>query len=466
MKFLLLRCGDNKEKQGTRDEPFFTSGMYPPLGLLHIGAALEQDGHTVEVIDFYHEPLSDERLQQILQNVDAVGMSIYTDNYEYSGHIIEKIKKIKPSIPVIIGGPHCIFFKKQSLSMIPQADIGVIGEGDHVILHIVRYLQGKKNLADIHGIVYRKNGQIKLGKSLQVVQNLDSLPIPARHLVEKYDYGKFPGGDSFKKKFTSMLTSRGCPFHCRFCARYGNVINKYKFRQRSAASVIKEFQELDKQYRSVMIVDDNFLADIKRAHAICDALIAMNSGIELLIMGARVDSANEELYRKMRRAGVRYVGFGIESGNQDVLDYYKKNITIEQIRKAVKLSRRMGFFTNATFILGAPIEDKNHLENTIKFACSLPLDLAIFGVLHYHMGSELWDEAVQQNIISKDDYLTPVTSKRGVGNFTYEELRRYCALAFKRFYLRPSYLLDQFARAAARRDIGYIKNGFRFMAFV
>lgn len=466
MNFLLLRCGEKKEKRGTRDEAFFTSAMYPPVGLLYIAAALENDGHNVEVIDFYGENVSRKRLKNALLRSDAVGMSIYTDNSAYTAKVAKTIKELDSNIPLIIGGPHCIFFKKQSLSTVPHADICVIGEGEHVIIDIVRFLQGRKKLSQIHGIYYRENNHIKSGKPLKVIDNLDSLPFPARHLVDKYDYGNFPGGDAFKKKFTSMLTSRGCPFHCRFCARYGNVIGNYGFRQRSVENVVKEIREINEKFGSVMIVDDNFLADMKRAHAILDRLIEMNSSIELLVMGTRVDSADRELYLKMKKAGVRYLGFGIESGNQDVLDFYNKKITLDQVRKAVQLARKMGFFTNATFILGAPIENKEHIENTIKFACSLPLDLAIFGILHYQMGSDLWYEEVKNNKISKDEYMIPIDSRRGLGNFTTEELREYCSEAFRRFYLRPKYLLDQLIRAIARGDIGFLKNGVRFIAFV
>jgi len=182
-----------------------------------------------------------------------------------------------------------------------------------------------------------------------------------------------------------------------------------------------------------------------------------------LIMGVRVDSADRDLFKKMKKANVKLVGYGIESGNQDVLDFYKKGFTLDQARNAVCLSREMGFKTLATFILGAPIETKEHLENTIKFSCSLPLDFAIYGVLHYEMGSDLWSEAVKNKKISKDEFLVPADSNRDLGNFTTESLYEYTNRAYKHFYLRPKYILDQIFRDLLQKDIRSLRSGIRFL---
>jgi len=152
-----------------------------------------------------------------------------------------------------------------------------------------------------------------------------------------------------------LLTSKGCPFRCRFCSRYSNIIPEWGFRQRSVENVVKEIQELDEKYRSIRIDDDSFLADNKRAHKIFDKLLEIGTNIDLLIEGARVDSADKDLYKKMKKTGVTLISYGIESGNQDVLDFYNKKTTLQQIRKAICLSREMDFFTSASFILGAPI---------------------------------------------------------------------------------------------------------------
>ncbi len=463
MKILLIKPGlfDDDSKNMMLDP-----STLPPLGLLYIGAVLENEGHKVEVLDSSIKNIPKEQLKKAVISSDAVGMSMCTDiNFNPYLNISRAVKEIDPDIPLIIGGPHCTFVKEQSLRDVPKADISVIGEGEYVILELIKYFKGEKKLSDIQGIYYRNNGSIQAGKPLEVICNLDELPFPARHLVDKYDYGDFPFGYKMKKMVSSTITSRGCPYKCRFCARYSNFIDGWIFRQRSAENILKEFTEIDEKYRTVSIVDDSFLADKKRAHRIFDGLIEMGKDIDLWIYGTRVDFADKTIYKKMKKAGVKIIFFGIESGNQDVLDYYNKRTTVDQIRKAVKLSRKMNFLTVGSFILGAPIETKEHIENTIKFACSLPLDFAGFGPLRYIRGSQLWDEAVENNKIPKDtDKIFYFGySEQDLGNFTQKELMDYTLEAFQRFYFRPSYMIGQVYRNILRQDFSLLTSGLNLL---
>ena len=460
MNFLLLRAGYQKTNEIQLTNPPLS---HPPLGVLYIGAVLEQEGHKIEIIDCYAEKISREKLKNYLQSSDAIGITVLGDDYISAVDISRLIKEIDPDIPLIIGGPHCTFFKELALKDIYSADVSVTGEGEHVILDLVKYLQGKKKLSNIHGVYYRNNGSIKSGKPLKVIDNLDNIPFPARHLVDKYDYGGFPFGYQLRKKVTSIITSRGCPFRCRFCARYSNFIEEWGYRKRSVENVVKEIQVINEKYRSVWIVDDNFLADIKRAHKIFDKLLENGINLDILIEGARSDSPDRELYKKMKKAGVTFISYGIESGNQDVLDFYNKKTTLPQIRKAVNLAREMDFFTSASFILGSPIETKQHIENTIKFACSLPIDIASFSPLGYTRGSSLWNEAVENNKISKDSFIVTADSNKGLGNFTGEEIRSYTIQAYRRFYMRPNYLLSQILRGITRNDFSLLLKGWRFL---
>jgi radical SAM superfamily enzyme YgiQ (UPF0313 family) len=463
MRFLLLKLTEEWEQPGILGHPPNTTSTYPPLGLLYIGAVLENEGHNVEIIDLGAESLSEEQLKKCLTTSDAVGISVYTNNYKSAVNIARIIKELDPKIPLIIGGPHCTFLKQQSLNDIPYADIAVELEGEAPVLDIVQYLNGEKKLNDINGIYYKQNNEIKSGKPFKLIKDMDSIPFPARHLVDKYDYGNFPWEYHSKKKFASMITSRGCPFHCRFCSRYNNAINGYGFSQRSAENVVKEIQEINDKYDSVAIVDDCFLTDIRRSHKIFDMLIDIGTDVEIMIIGARVDSADENLYKKMKKAGVTYMSFGIESGNQDILDYYNKKITLQQIKKAVKLGREIGFFLSASLIFGAPIETEKHLSKTIKFVSSLPLDIIVVRPFYYDLGAEFWNEEVRKGSILKDEYVVRADSNRGLGNLTTEEIDHFIRKAYKRFYLSPRYELGQVFRVLKQHDICRLKSNLKIV---
>ena len=461
MKFLLINVigGTRIALSGITSRGLIST---PPLGLLYIGRALEDEGHEIELLDIFFEINFEEKIKKSLTSADAIGISLTSYAYEEGAEVAKTIKAIDASIPVIIGGSHCIFHPKKSLIDIPDAEISVAGEGEQSIKDIVKALNGEKKLSEVPGIFYRKIDKIESGKPLRIIKDLDSIPFPARHLVEKYDYGKYNNSYFFKPKLTSIVTSRGCPFQCRFCTR--NVSTFNTFRQRSAENVVKEIQEIDDKYKSLFIVDENFLTDKKRIHKILSSLIEIGIDLDLLIMGARADTADQELYKKMKKAGVKFIQFGLESGNQDVLDFYNKNITLNQIRKAVNLSSEMNFLTLAYFILGAPIETERHIEKTIKFACSLPLDVAIFSPLSYMYGSDLWNEAVQNGIINENDgYSIIADSRRGIGNFTEKQLTNFCQKAFKRFYLRPSYISHQIIKAVMKNDYSLLKTGLNIL---
>jgi radical SAM superfamily enzyme YgiQ (UPF0313 family) len=426
----------------------------PPLGLLYLAQSLLEEGHQVNVLDFYDQA----QLLQSLNSIDAVGISVNTQYYHDAAELSAIIKEKEPNIPIIIGGPHPTFHPEQSLNDIPAADISVCGEADLIIKDLASALAGSQKISNIPGISYRKDNKIIPAKHTQWIKNLDTIPFPARHLVRKYEYGKINNTFIYKPKFASMITSRGCPYNCRFCTRH--VFSYKTYRQRSAQNVIDEIQEISERYKSVMMIDDNFLTDKKRVIQIFDAIIKMKLDLDIIIPSTRVDAADRELYKKMKKAGVIFLGFGLESGNQPILDYYRKRTTIPQIRKAIKLSREMNFITLAYFILGAPMESKEHIKKTIDFACSLPIDISLFYPLYYMYGSDLWNEAIQDGKLTKEDrYFIKASSENGLGHFNSAELEEFCKQAFRRFYFRPSYIIKQVYRSIIRKDFSVMKIG-------
>jgi len=440
------------------EKPVLAGQTVPPLGLLYLARTLEDEGHTVEVIDYTAETIDQKKLQKAASSADAIGMTVLTPSLLNARYLLNHIRALEPEKPLIIGGPHCSLYPQQSLREL-NADVSVEGDGEAVINDVTKALEGKKSFSEIPGVHYRnKNNEIKKGPPVKLIENLDSIPFPARHLVKKYKYGQIYKSNIQKEKFTSFITSRGCPHQCRFCTR--QFIGMKKYRTRSQENVIAELKELHETgYEHVVITDDSFLSGAKRAYRIMAEVIKEKLQFEFFIQGARVDSADEKLYQKMRDAGVRGISFGIESGNQDVLDFYHKKTMVQQIKKAINLSRKMKFFTMGSFILGAPFETKKHFETTIDLALSLPLDAVTFFPLDYRAGSELWEAAVNNGKIQAGEYAVPSDSQRGLALFTKDEIADYCKRAHRQFYFRPAYLLDEFAQACRRKDFTFIKAG-------
>jgi len=450
IKFLLVLPVES-DFRGTYNVLF---GLAPPLGLLYLARVLEDDGNEVEVLDFSAEKFEPHKLLSRLPSVDVVGMTVMSTSVHKVRKMIEMIKEKDPDIPVVIGGPHCNIFPARALQE-THADISVQGDGEKVITEIKKALNNEKSLSEIPGVFYRTKDTIKKGPPHQPIKNLDSLPFPARHLVKKYLYGRAYNPRIKKGEFTSIVTSRGCPFRCKFCSR--RAVNLNLYRTRSTENILEEIRVLQSEgYKYIAIEDDSFLSNRRQAHAIFDAIIREGIDMKFYITAARVDSADRDLYRKMKKAGVVSIQFGLESASQRTLDFYNKKITVEQIKYAVKLSHEMGFLTSGTFVLGAPFETKRDFKETVKLAKSLPLEVASFLPLRYRAITELWVEAVKEGKIAPDEYEVMADSNRGLGLYTAKELLKYCEKAQLSFYLRPKYFVFLLKSSLEKNDFSIL----------
>ena len=435
----------------------------PPLGLLYIATPLEKKGYKIKLVDFIAEQYSDQKLKKEVSKVEVICITITSQVASSAKKIIELIKNFYPKKLIIIGGPHCTIQGEKVLDEM-NADISVVGDGEKVILDIIETINTNNDLSNINGVYYRENGKIKSGLPPIEIEDLDTLDFPDRTLIEKYSYGKetLTGITYFARgKITTIMTTRGCPFNCKFCVSK-SIFKKCRFR--SAENVVKELEEISREYKSVFVVDDNFLMDKKKTHKIMDLLIEKKLDLDIWISGVRITDADEALFKKMKKAGVKSLEFGIESGNQEVLDYYNKKITLEQVEKSVKLSKKIGFFTVGNFILGAPIETDKHINDSISFAKKLNLDFAFFYGFNFLKGSEIWEEAYKQGKIKENEMFVPCDSSRGLCNFTPEEIRDRLSRAFLSYYISPKYLFSQFIRSIfIYRNFRVFKAGLIFL---
>ncbi|MBN1576950.1 MAG: B12-binding domain-containing radical SAM protein [Chitinispirillaceae bacterium] len=284
--------------------------LAPPLGVLYLAAELIDAGYLVAVYDFNAEPYSTERLGNYIEDADIAGVSMMSFNLQDAHRVIGDINLLRPTLPVIAGGPDLILHPRY----IEGTAATVCHEAETIVVPLVNALAGGEKLAEVPGIIYRdRNGSLRYGPPFTPVADLDPLKFPRRDLLRDHR-GYSVIGRKRGRKITTLITSRGCPKRCRFCAH--NAVSYRFFRQRSADNVLAEITQIVRDgYEIIGIVDDNFTADKQRALAILRGIRAMNARLSIAVQG-RVDAADPVLFSAMREAGVKAITFGLESGNQ------------------------------------------------------------------------------------------------------------------------------------------------------
>lgn len=406
--------------------------LTPPLGLLYLSRALMVKGYEVKIFDCMAKGYSKKAAESLIKDVDIVGITLQSFNRSIVRRILIDIKKLSPELPLIVGGPDCILHNKP----FPPADVAVTSEAEEIIVPIVESILCKGDLSEISGVIFkdRKSGGYRWGLSPGVPENLDEIKFPAREIMDYSGYDML--GRHITPKMATIMSTRGCPFSCSFCARGAVAYGRY--RERSVENVLDEIEEIyNSGYKFLAFVDEEFLFKQQRVKCIMRGIIKRNMKMRMLVQG-RVTSADEEMFSLMREAGVRVVVLGLESGNQDTLDFYHKGTTVDQNARAVEMADNFNLFSFGFFILGAPMETEKHLENTIQLAMKLPLDGATFNILDYTYGSRLWQDAFNKGLIESHEFNVPTDSKRGLGNFPREELEKLCLESFDKFYKRPS----------------------------
>lgn len=336
----------------------------PPLGLAYLAAALEQTGVQAKILDYVVYGYRKDALQSILKDFRPriAGATAVTMTFDHAKQVLKDVKTIDPDILTVMGGPHVSFCAQQTLETFPELDVIVLGEGEETLVDLTRTVEEAQNLDVVRGIAYRMGSEIKTTAGRSFIENLDLLPLPARHRLAlgRYRALGMP---------ISMTTSRGCPYKCIFCV--GRKMVGAKIRYHSAQRVVTELEYLaNLNFRQINIADDLFTADQERCLAVCEEILKKKLEINWTSF-ARVDTVSEALLLKMKAAGCTAVSFGIESANPDILKTVKKGITLRQVRNAVRMCRRAGIIPYASFILGLPGETQATIKETTDFAVQL-----------------------------------------------------------------------------------------------
>lgn len=439
-----------------------------PLGLVYIAAVLREAGHDVNLIDPENQDMTYEVMASLVQkeNPDIVGITSVTSNFGNAIKVAETVKRSGNSL-VVLGGVHATSLPDEILEKHPEIDLVVVGEGEITMRELCSTMDSgeKVDYSTIPGLAFRNDsGQVEKSPPRPLIMDLDSLPFPARDFLPMEKYNVQIHLSSVKGVKATMLSSRGCPNFCTFCACHVTMGRKYRLR--SIESVVDEMEHLVTEYnvKYIQFYDDTFTIKYQRVVDICNLIIKRNLKVKWFAH-ARVNTVDEELFRLMKRAGCAHVSFGIESGNQEILKSIRKGTTLDQARKAVAACQRAGLKTLTTWMIGNPGETPETIQDTIDFAVELNPDIAVFSILVPLPGTEVYNKyrgVLFDTSVNWEDYKTLSTSNKLAlksNTMTNEMLFNFLHTAWKRFYLRPNYLLRQIWRMQGWAEFSYYVQG-------
>ncbi|MCP4613444.1 MAG: B12-binding domain-containing radical SAM protein [Planctomycetes bacterium] len=400
MKVLLINPSyDIKRYMGKLSKIAF---VFQPIGLTYIAAYLRSKEIEANIHD---SQIETKPIQEVVREYDPdiIGITCVTF-LVYS--TIELSKLLKTEFPdkiIIVGGIHPTIRPKDFLQE-QTVDYVAVGEGEITMYEFVRAIESGQDPASVPGIMCMRSAEIVAAPQRQLIDNLDDLPAPDIDDLVQDGYQTSidtKTGD----KIAVILTSRGCPFNCIFCAN--QLLTKGKYRSHSIERVCNEIDNLirKRNISQLFIMDDNFAVNKKRAKELCREFIrrGFHSNVSWWAE-ARIDCVDQELLSLMRQANCRIISYGLESGNQRLLDYIEKGITLEQIREAIAQTKKAGIDIRATFILGLPTETREESLRTIKFARELGIDQVRFSLATPFPGTKLWDAARAEGTLDFTDW--------------------------------------------------------------
>lgn len=447
-------------------DPFQNSGLLShtkPMNLACLASYLRKSGFGVTIADYETEPFERRSFCRLLgeKRPALVGVSCTTPTIRNGAAICGFAREYDKDIVTVVGGPHAGSLPAETLQEFPAFDCLVFGEGEVTLGELCHRVAEGSEYHTLAGLACRKEGQIIRNPPRELVADLDSLPFPARDLI---DYRIQPGhssrGFSNKLLSTELFTSRGCPFGCSFCAIQSTFGKTVRFRDPSfireeVAQIVR-----DGRFNHLVIADDTFTLKRDRAFEICDIL--GQSGIASWNCDTRVTSVSKELLEVMRNSGCRKVAFGVESGSQRILDLIGKGINTEQVRQAVWWAKEAGIrHIEGNFIIGSdPSETPEEVEMTCRLIRSLPWTFVSVSIIVPYPGTPVAGRMRELDLISPDasweDYvMIGAAPKWRTTHFSSGDLLSLQRQLTRQFYLRPGYIMRQLAAIRSLRDIRY-----------
>ena len=429
----------------------------PPSDLLYLGAIARKCNVLPKVKDysFFSETLEDLKKDILDFKPDYIIANVATTTLENDLTALKVAKETLPNIITIAKGAHFNFLAKETMEKNPFIDVAICGESELTLEEIL----SEKDFGEILGLCYRKENEIIENQKRELNDNLDNLPYPARDLIDNNLYIR-PDNN---KKQAVIKVSRGCPYHCFFCL--ATPLNGAKVRYRSPKNIVGEIRECYEKYGidNFIFWSDIFNLDKKWVKELCEEII--NSKLKITFStNTRADSADIESIKLMKKAGCKLVSIGIESGSQEMLDKMGKKITLEQIKNTVKIFKKEKIAIYAYYVIGLPWENKETIEQTLKFAQKLNTDFASFYTATALVGSRFY-EYIQNSDLGELNFDHPYYYPSVKTHYLEaKEVFKLHKQLVKKYYMRPRYILKMlFQIRSFEQFANYFKTGLRIL---
>ena len=441
---------------------------FPPIGIMSLSSVLKEAGHECVIFDQANpdtpNPVILDEIKR--QKPSLVGLSfLSTTSYPYAKILARQIRATDSTVKLAFGGVFATLNAGLVKLQCPEVDFVCRGDGEQLLLDLLTQMDAPETVG---GLTWMKDGKVISNPGRPIERHLDQWPFPDRESL-RLDFVESMPLDVpavlSMERFTTMQTSRGCPWPCVFCDI--PIFNEGKWRARSAEHVVTELKHLEAHgYGSVYFVDDHFLLQPKRIESICNGVRQNNLTIQWGIEG-RVDSVAQHLFPAMAKAHCRTVMFGIESGSQKILDRLKKEQTLEEVTQAETNAKKAGIeIVHGFFTVGNPDETVQDMKATFDFAGKLPLDTFGFNRLCVYRGTPLWQEYVKRGLVSdttdwykyfKCSEIDPTCLPgEAINSLRQQGLRKLFLYKIFHHPLQTYHLLRRFLRFMPVKDVLYL----------